>query len=68
MGRLGGLLAVTRAFGDFSLKKGGMGLIVRPDVRKIEIRLNHRYIFVASDGIWDFVDVKKIQKLVKEQY
>jgi hypothetical protein len=29
MGRLGGLLAVTRAFGDLSLKKN-MGLTARP--------------------------------------
>jgi len=34
MGRLAGLLAITRAFGDMSLKKGA-GLIVKPDVRKI---------------------------------
>jgi hypothetical protein len=29
MGRLGGLLAITRAFGDFLLKKN-MGLTVKP--------------------------------------
>jgi len=29
MGRLGGLLAITRAFGDRSLKKN-MGLIAKP--------------------------------------
>lgn len=34
MGRLGGLLAVTRAFGDFSLKKG-MALTAKPEVHKI---------------------------------
>ena len=34
MGRLGGLLAITRAFGDISLKKN-MGLTAKPDVRKV---------------------------------
>jgi hypothetical protein len=34
MGRLGGLLAITRAFGDRSLKKN-MGLIAKPEVKKI---------------------------------
>lgn len=29
MGRLGGLLAITRAFGDLALKKN-MGLIAKP--------------------------------------
>lgn len=66
LGRLGGLLAITRAFGDLSLKKN-MGLIVRPDVKKVEIRLNHRFVVVASDGLWDFVSVKLVQKVLKEQ-
>lgn len=34
MGRLGGLLAVTRAFGDLSLKKN-MGLVAKPEVKKV---------------------------------
>ena len=66
MGRLGGLLAITRAFGDISLKKN-MGLIAKPEVKKVEIRLSHKYLVLASDGLWDFVDIKKIHKIVKDQ-
>ena len=66
MGRLGGVLAITRAFGDISLKKN-MGLIAKPEVKKVEIRLSHRYLVLASDGLWDFVDIKKIHKVVKDQ-
>jgi serine/threonine protein phosphatase PrpC len=64
MGRLGGLLAVTRAFGDLSLKK--MGLTAKPEVKKVEIRLNHRYVVVASDGLWDYVNAKSMQKVLRE--
>lgn len=66
MGRLGGLLAITRAFGDMSLKKN-MGLIVKPEVKKLQIRLSHKFLVVASDGLWDFVQIKTIQKIIKEQ-
>ena len=63
MNRIGGVLAVTRAFGDISLKPHG--LISRPDIKKIPIRLHHRYVVVASDGLWDFVQLKSIQKIIK---
>ena len=66
MGRLGGLLAITRAFGDLSLKKG-MGLTAKPEVKKIEIRLSHRFLIIASDGLWDFVQTKQILKILKDQ-
>lgn len=65
MGRLGGLLAVTRAFGDLGLKKN-MGLTARPEVKKVEIRLSHRYVIVASDGLWDYVTLKSVQKVLRE--
>jgi serine/threonine protein phosphatase PrpC len=64
MGRLGGLLAITRALGDLTLKKN-MGLIARPEVKKVEIRLSHRFVIVASDGLWDFVNPKSVQKVLR---
>jgi len=63
MNRLGGVLAVTRAFGDISLKN--YGLISKPDIKKIPIRLHHRYVIIASDGLWDYVQLKTIQKIIK---
>ena len=65
MNRLSGVLAVTRAFGDLQLKN--QGLIVRPDIKRVPIRLHHRYIVIASDGLWDFVPIKKVQKIIKEE-
>ena len=63
--RLCGVLAVTRAFGDYSLKK--MGLTAFPEIKKVEIRLSHKYLVVGSDGLWDFVDVMKVHKVVKNE-
>ena len=63
--RLCGVLAVTRAFGDYSLKK--MGLTAFPEIKKAEIRLSHKYLVVGSDGLWDFVDVMKVHKVVKNE-
>lgn len=60
-----GVLAVTRAFGDYSLKK--MGLTAFPEIKKAEIRLSHKYLVVGSDGLWDFVDVMKVHKVVKNE-
>jgi serine/threonine protein phosphatase PrpC len=65
MNRVGGVLAVTRAFGDTALKQ--QGLISKPEVKRIPIRLHHRYVIVASDGLWDYVPLKTIQKIVKEE-
>lgn len=63
MNRLGGVLAVTRAFGDIMLKTHG--LISKPDIKKVPIRLHHRYVIVATDGLWDYVPLKTIQKIIK---
>jgi protein phosphatase 1L len=50
-GRVGGVLAVTRAFGDHSLKRAG--LIATPHVLKHNLRPFDKHLIIASDGVWD---------------
>ncbi len=54
MSRVQGILAVTRAFGDGDFKK--YGVCAQPYISKTEIRLIHKYLIVASDGLWDVFD------------
>ena len=54
--RVDGCLAVTRAFGDFAFKSHGV--VAVPSIKRIELRMIHKYIVLASDGIWDVIDAK----------
>lgn len=51
MGRVGGVLAVTRAFGDHALRDSG--LIAVPHVIKYTLKPFDKFLIIASDGIWD---------------
>ena len=52
--RVGGSLAITRAFGDHSLKKDGV--IAKPYIKKHILRSTDKYLIVASDGVWDSLE------------
>ena len=49
--RVGGTLAVTRAFGDHHLIKEGV--TAKPTINKHVIRPFDKYLIIASDGVWD---------------
>ena len=49
--RVGGLLAVTRSFGDHSLKKSGV--ISVPHAMKYTLKPFDKFLVIASDGVWD---------------
>ena len=59
-GRVDGILAVARAFGDKQIAKH---LSVIPDISSGSIR-NLAYFFQASDGIFDVLTNKKIKSLI----
>ncbi len=58
-GYINGTLAVSRAFGDFSLKKYVPAI---PDVTRVRQRPD--FFLLASDGLWDYMDVKEIVPFV----
>ena len=62
-GRVFGALSLTRAFGDTDFKE--FGVICEPFINIISIN-NINYIVIASDGVWDFVDDKKLFKIGSE--
>jgi hypothetical protein len=53
--RVGGVLAVSRAFGDRPLKRY---VIALPDVRHEHIDGGEECVILASDGLWDVVSNK----------
>jgi protein phosphatase 1L len=62
-GRVFGALCLTRTFGDTDFKE--FGVICEPFINKISIN-NIKYIVIASDGVWDFVDDKQLFKIGSE--
>ena len=51
MNRVGGVLAVTRAFGDHALRDSGLTAV--PHVVKIPLKPFDKFFVIASDGVWD---------------
>jgi protein phosphatase 2C family protein 2/3 len=50
-GRVGGLLAVSRAFGDFEYKQNGKCLVTaKPDVQSMILTKDTDFIILACDG------------------
>lgn len=52
--RVGGSLAVTRAFGDHSLKSEGV--TAKPFINKHVLRPFDKFLVIASDGVWDVLE------------
>ena len=49
--RVGGSLAVSRAFGDHALKSAGV--TAKPYINKHILRPFDKYLVIVSDGVWD---------------
>jgi protein phosphatase PTC1 len=64
-GRINGIIAVTRSFGDSEFKEDG--LIAIPYIHEpIPITPDLRCAIIASDGIWDMVNAVELLPLINE--
>ncbi len=64
--RVGGSLAITRAFGDHSLKKDGV--IAKPYIKKHILRSTDKYLVIASDGVWDSMEDQDAINYCKDEF
>ena len=62
-GDLCGALKQSRCFGNWSIKN--QGLIVDPNITKIEINNDDLYLIIASDGIFDVIKDEEIYPFIK---
>ncbi|GJJ06624.1 hypothetical protein Clacol_000818 [Clathrus columnatus] len=60
--RVNGVLAVTRALGDSSMKEFVVG---SPYTTETELSPEDEFLVVACDGLWDVVDDQKVVELVR---
>jgi len=63
--RVGGVLSVTRAFGDFELKCEGGGVTSVPDVAACRVR-GAKALVLASDGLWDVLDGAAVRRILED--
>jgi len=62
-GRLGGSLAVTRAFGDVEFKRAG--LIAEPYFTETLLTSADTHLVVACDGLWDVASDQDVVNFIK---
>ncbi|KAK9914888.1 hypothetical protein WJX75_001932 [Coccomyxa subellipsoidea] len=61
--RVGGVLAVSRAFGDRLLKRY---VVATPDVREEMLTTQDEIMILASDGLWDVLSNQEAINLIKD--
>jgi serine/threonine protein phosphatase PrpC len=66
MNRVGGVLAVSRAIGDFSVRNSG--LISVPTIKKRMLKASDKFIVIASDGVWDEISDQDAVNYCKEEF
>jgi len=65
--RVGGVLATSRALGDFVLKEKNL-IIADPDVEEFNLaELSPRFLIMATDGLWDCISNQEAVDFLKDK-
>ena len=59
-------LAMSRSIGDTIAHS--VGIISEPEIIKIDFVGSEKFIVIASDGIWEYIDSDECVKIVKDYY
>ncbi|XP_023932479.1 protein phosphatase 1L-like [Lingula anatina] len=65
--RVAGILAVSRALGDYPLKLNNL-VIAKPDVLTFDLKeLRPKFIILATDGLWDMFSNEDAVKFIEQR-
>ena len=59
-------LAMTRSFGD--RVAATVGTISEPEIKEFELKDEDKFILIASDGVWEFIDSQECVNIIKDFY
>ena len=55
-------LAMARSIGDYAVK--AVGVIPEPEVQRHDVTENHKFMILASDGVWEFISSQEAVEIV----
>lgn len=61
-GRVSGQLAMSRAIGDHMLTSDGV--IPIPTINRIVLKQTDKWLIIATDGVWDWLDERELNTLI----
>ena len=59
-------LAMTRSFGDQIAHS--VGVTPEPEIKEFPYNGNEKFVVLASDGVWEFIDCDECIHIVKDYY
>lgn len=62
--QVAGGLAVSRAFGDFSMEKAGV--VADPEIKKERLSSKDKFLVLASDGVWEHLNNQQVVDIAKK--
>jgi serine/threonine protein phosphatase PrpC len=57
---------MTRSFGD--RVAATVGTISEPEIKEFELKDEDKFILIASDGVWEFIDSQECVDIIKDYY
>ena len=56
-------LAISRSIGDQI--SHSIGVFEKPEVLRFDLKPEHKFIVIASDGVWEFLSIEEIAQIVQ---
>ena len=62
--RVNGVLAVSRAIGDFALSPH---VTWKPEISTFKLNKHNHYVFLATDGVWDVLSSQQVLDIINKK-